>query len=95
MAVGFAADKAALDARAGHVALQLRDTLDAAGRLKAWLDTKQDADLVALGYTSDEVAILKSAYTALDALRLVATGQRTVPEADNFLFWASKLTGVN
>lgn len=33
MAVGFAADKAALDARAGHVALQLRDRIRATRRV--------------------------------------------------------------
>ena len=67
--VGFPADKAALDARAGNLAVQLRDSLDAAARLKSWLDTKTEADLVALGYTAAEVAVLKSAYTDLAALR--------------------------
>ena len=95
MAVGFAADKAAVDARAGHIALQLRDTLESAGRPKVWLDSKTTEDLVAMGYTSGEAAVLKSAYAALDALRLVATGQQAAPVPDNFLFWPAQLTGVN
>lgn len=93
--VGFPADKAALDARAGNIAIQLRDCLDAAARLKSWLDTKTEADLVALGYTAAEVAVLKSAFTDLAALRAVATAGQTVPAVNNFLFWSAQLCGVN
>ena len=93
--VGFPADKAALDARAGNLAVQLRDSLDAAARLKSWLDTRTEGDLVALGYTAAEVAVLKSAYTDLAALRQVANGQQTVGTANNFLFWSAQLCGVN
>lgn len=93
--VGFPTDKNTLDARAGNIAIQVRDSLDAASRLKAWLDTKTEADLVALGYTSAEVAVLKSAFTDLSALRSVATAGQTVPTANNFLFWSAQLCGVN
>lgn len=93
--VGFPTDKNTLDARAGNIATQVRDSLDAASRLKAWLDTKTEADLVALGYTSAEVAVLKSAFTDLAALRAVATAGQTVGTANNFLFWSAQLCGVN
>lgn len=93
--VGFPTDKATLDARAGNIAIQVRDSLDAASRLKAWLDTKTEADLVALGYTSAEVAVIKSAFTDLAALRAVATAGQTVPAVNNFLFWSAQLCGVN
>ncbi len=95
MAVGSPADKAAIDARSAYLAVQIRDTLDAASRLKLFLDGKSVADLEALGYTADEAAVLKSAFTDLDNLRSVATGGQTVPAANNFLFWSSKLVGVN
>ncbi|HNW62740.1 MAG TPA: hypothetical protein PKJ32_07045 [Piscinibacter sp.] len=93
--VGFPTDKNTLDARAGNIAIQVRDSLDAASRLKAWLDTKTEADLVALGYTSAEVAVIKSAFTDLAALRSVATAGQTVPAVNNFLFWSAQLCGVN
>ena len=54
-----------------------------------------EADLVALGYTAAEVAVLKSAYTDLAALRAVATAEQTVPAVNNFLFWSAQLCGVN
>ena len=95
MAVGFGTEKATIDAVAGHVAVTIRDTLDQAARVKAWLDSKPDEDLEALGYTPAEVAILKSAFTDLDNLRKVARGQQSQQEANDFLFWAAKLTGLN
>lgn len=95
MAVGFGADKAAIDARAGHHAMTIRDTLDEAARVKTWLDGKTEAELVALGYTATEVATLKSAYTDLDNLRKIANGTQAQPTASNFLFWAARLVGLN
>ncbi len=92
---GFPSTKDALDARMGNLAVQVRDALDASVRLKAWLDTKTEADLVALGYTSAEVAVIKSAFTDLAALRSVATAGQTVPAVNNFLFWSAQLCGVN
>lgn len=50
---------------------------------------------MALGYTAAEVAVLKSAYTDLAALRQVANGQQTVGTANNFLFWSAQLCGIN
>ncbi len=92
---GFPSTKDVLDARMGNLAVQVRDALDAAVRLKAWLDTKTEADLVELGYTSAEVAVIKSAFTDLAALRAVANAQQSVPTANNFLFWSAQLCGIN
>lgn len=92
---GFSTDRATIDANAGQVILTLRENLDRVGRIKAWLDGRTDASLVEMGWTPDEVATLKSAFTALDHLRRVAAGQATQPEAsDFFFFFAGRLTGI-
>lgn len=91
---GFPTTKADIDARIGGVVVTLRDTLEAVKRVDDWLDAISDADLAAKGYTTDEVATIKSAFNALVVLRSVAYGQATVPNADDFLFFARKLTGL-
>lgn len=95
MSVGYPDNKAAMDARAGGLAIQARDLFAAVGNFQAYLASKTDSELVTLGYTQGEVTLLKSAFTQLDALRLVATGQQTVPAANNFLFNSNKLVGPN
>jgi hypothetical protein len=62
--------------------------------VKSWLDTKTDNELVALGYTSQEVATLKSAFTDLNKLARVANGLDTQAAASDFFFWADRLTGL-
>lgn len=62
MAVGISITKAQIDEMAGSSARALRMAFERARTLKQYLDTKTEADLVtAYGYTSAEVALLKSA----------------------------------
>lgn len=98
MAVGFPTDKADIDSRAGFLALQLRDTLAGVKVLKTWLDGKDTAALVALGYDEtqlQEVSVLKSAVADLDKLRRIYEGTDTQAEPSDFGFWARRLTGLS
>lgn len=94
MSVGFSADKAAIDQRAGSLTYQLRETFNQVQTVKAWLDSKLDSDLTALGYSSAEVTTLRAAFTDLDNLRKVAHAQGTQAAANDFFFNAGKLTGL-
>jgi hypothetical protein len=94
MSVGFSVDKATLDQRAGSLAWQIRETLRQCSGLKEWLDGKTDQDLVLLGYSPDEAAVIKSAFTDLDKLARIANGLVNQDEPNDFLFWADRLTGV-
>jgi len=91
---GYPTDMTAINNRAGQVAKAMRDVLTDVQHMKAFFDTKTDAELEALGYTAQEVAVLKSAYTQLDQLRLVATGQAEQVGANNFLYFSNQLLGV-
>ena len=74
MAAGFPTDKPAVDARIGSVVISLRDQLEDVTRIKAWLDRQADADMIAQGWTSGDVATIKSAFDrewAGDALLLL------------------------
>ena len=95
MAVGFPTDKGSIDARAGFLSQTIRDVLADASRMKTWLDGETTEALVARGYTEDDVALIKSAFTDLDKLNRIATGQATQADANDFFFWARRLTGLN
>jgi hypothetical protein len=91
MAAGFIPTKAALDQRLASVVVAGESWLEDVQRLKTWLDGQSEQDLVTLGYSSGDVAELKSAATDLDNLRKVGYGQSTQAVANNFFFWAWKL----
>lgn len=94
MSVGYTVDKTVLDGVAGSTVQALRDTFDQVDRVKAWLDARTDSEIVALGYSSGEVATLKSAFTQLAALRAVMVGQQAVAAPNDFLFFGRKLLGL-
>jgi hypothetical protein len=95
MAAGYPADKPAVDARIGSLIISLRDQLEDITRVKAWFDRQPDADLIAQGWSTDDVATMKSAFTDLDKLAKIANGQATQATQNDFFFWADKLTGLN
>jgi hypothetical protein len=96
MAVGFTADKTAINARAGDLARRVRDLLTDIERMQDWLESQDDADLAAVGYSPEDIVLLKAAFVDLDSLRQVAEGLQVGPTAlNNFLFHSNKLLGVN
>lgn len=96
MSVGFPATKLDIDARAGQLALQLRDTLLQIQQFNTWLLATPDANLTGLspGYTAGEVATLKSAYADLAQLAAVYQGTATRTPAYNYQTFAKLLVGV-
>ena len=94
MAAGFQVTKDALNQRAGSVVVAGEAWFEDVERLAAWLAATPDASLTALGFSTDDVAQMKSAFADLDNLRLTAYGQRTQSPASNFFFWAAKLRGI-
>ena len=91
MAAGFIPTKAALDQRLASIVVAGESWLEDVQRLKTWLDTQTDQNLIDLGYSAGDVAELKSAATDLDNYRKVGYGQGTQAVANNFFFWAWKL----
>ena len=94
MSVGLTASKADIDAQAGNTALTVREAFRTVQVFQAWLLTQPDANLTALGYTSGEVANLKSAFTDLDKLRTIYEGTATQTPAYDFRTFAKLLVGV-
>ncbi len=95
MAVGFPIDRGVIDNRCGFLAKQLRDTLAQIATVKAFLDATTDADLIAMGYSQDDVTLLKSAYGDLAKLSRIAHGQDTQADASDFFWFAKRLVGLD
>lgn len=94
MSAGFQVTKASLDQRIGASVVAGESWFEDVERIATWLAGKTDSEVIALGYTSDEVALIKSSFVDLDNLRKVAYGQQAQANANNFFFWGSKLRGV-
>lgn len=94
MAVGWSSDKLAIDANAGQLVFDVRESLRKIGEFKAWLDQQTDEQLAARGYAPADVELLRGAIFDLDKLRQVAVGQAQQVGNNNFFFNAGKLTGV-
>lgn len=95
MSVGLPSDKNSIDSRAGSLAIALRDIFTQISRFEAWLAAQTDQSLINLGYTSTEVAQLKSAFTDLDQLRQVYEGTATRSPAYDYRTFAGLLVGVS
>lgn len=95
MAVGFPADKAAIDYKVGTLAVRLRDTLAEIERTDAWLAEKSIAELTAIGYTQADVDTLRAALGALAKYARIRDGRDTAPTVDDFFYYARKLMGLN
>ncbi len=99
MSVGYQpASKGAVDSRAGNLATQWRDLITATRQYGAWLGGQTDVALQSLpnpggnAYTTDEVALLKSAFTQLVAGCDQLEGKASPPgSANNYLFFSDQI----
>ena len=70
MAVGTPTSRASVDATSGDLVRSLDRVATQIDEFKAWLDATPDAELTspAYGYSTEDVALLKSAYNDLSTL---------------------------
>jgi hypothetical protein len=94
MPAGFQVTKDALNQRAGAIVIAGESWFEDVERLAAYLAATPDGDLTAMGFTSQDVAAVKSSFVDLENLRKVAYGQQAQANANNFFFWGSKLRGI-
>jgi hypothetical protein len=94
MSVGILVTKGEIDTRMGQVSRDLQSTFAETAILKAFFDSHVDADLVALGYTTGEVAVLKSAIADLNQLYQITIGLQTLGVAKDFTTFLRQLWGV-
>jgi hypothetical protein len=94
MSVGLPATKSEIDARAGDLARAFQKNFGDVVTMQQYLLATSEADLVALGYTSGEVATLKTAFTDLMQLGEIWTGNEALAAPKDFRTFVSRLWGV-
>ena len=94
MSVGLAVTKAEIDARAGDLARAFQKSFEDVATLQGYLEQTPNADLIALGYTDQEVATLKSAASDLSQLGRIFAGAEALAAPKNFRAFVRLLWGV-
>lgn len=94
MAVGILATKGEIDSRMGDIARGLQKVFKEHSILKGYLDANTEAALVALGYTAQDVAVLKSASADLQQLFDITYGRANLAAAKDFTTFLRQLWGV-
>ena len=94
MSVGILATKGEIDSRMGEIARGQQKVFKELSILKGYLDSTADTDLVAMGYTEGEVAILKSAAADMTQFSEVFVGKVAVSPAKDFSAFVRLLWGV-
>jgi len=93
MSVGLNPTKADIDNQAGYIARDLDSATSRCLEFKDYLDGKQEADLVALGFTPEEVGILKSAFTDAAKLAQIFRGVIADPAAYDYRTFLKQIWG--
>jgi hypothetical protein len=86
--------KQSIDVTIGEACQALNIAFINVENAKRFLDPAQDEDLIALGYTPEDVANLRSAMGDLDRLRSVYEGGDTVEVAYDFRTFAQRIFGT-
>lgn len=94
MSVGYTTTKATLDAQSGTLAQQIATWSRSAMNLQNYLLAATEADLIALGYTTDDVALLKSAGTDMAKLAQVYYGEMEQTPAYDFRTFTMRIAGL-
>ena len=93
--IGNDVSKTQLDSALGKNSAAIKYAFDQAILIKEYLDTKTEQDLIGLGYTSGEVAVMKSAYTDVNQLATIFTGAAALGVAKDFRTFLKQLWGLD
>jgi hypothetical protein len=94
MSVGLGVTKSEIDIRAGDLARAFQKQFGDVVTLQSYLVATPEADLIALGYTSQDVAVLKTALSDLSQLAEIWVGAVALAEAKDFRVFVRQLWGV-
>jgi hypothetical protein len=94
MSVGLPVTKDEIDTRAGDIARNFQRMFGDVVTMQSFLAAQPNEELVALGYTDNEVAILKTAFADLTELGDIATGEAALAAPKDFRTFVQQLWGV-
>ena len=94
MSVGLPVTKTEIDARSGDIARAFQKNFEDVVTMQTYLEATPNADLIALGYTDGEVAIIKTAFTDLTQLGTIWSGSAALEAPKDFRAFVRQLWGV-
>ena len=94
MSVGFTTTKGTLDTQSGSLAQQIGLWARSAANLQTYLLATPDSDLELLGYTPDDVALLKSGAADMAKLAQIYAGQAEQTPAYDFRTFTARIAGL-
>jgi hypothetical protein len=94
MSVGLPVTKGEIDSRAGDIARGFQAAFENVLTMQTYLEATPNPDLVALGYTDQEVATLKTAFADLTQLGHIWTGAEALAAPKDFRTFVRQLWGV-
>jgi hypothetical protein len=86
--------KQTIDVTLGDAAQAVNLAMINVENAKRFLDPAQDEDLIALGYTAEDVAAIRSAFADLDQLRRIYEGLEDLTPAKDFRTFSQRLYGT-
>jgi hypothetical protein len=95
MSVGLPVTKSELDSRSGDIARAFQRLAGDTSTLKGYLDSATEDVLIELGYTSNDVAVLKTGITDLHQLLVkIGYGEEALATPKDFTAFLRQLWGV-
>jgi hypothetical protein len=92
--VGLAVTKAELDARAGGIARTFQQAFNNVNTLRDFIRSVDPAALTAMGYSADEVTLLKNAIEDLAQFGNIWRGEEIGPPNKDFRYHVQRLWGL-
>lgn len=94
MSIGLAKTKTELDAQLGDWARDIQRHLQRTATLKSYFDGASDDELITMGYTADEVPIMKSAVADGWQADQVFVGLATQPDPKDSRVFIKECWGI-
>lgn len=95
MSVGYSVGKGDLDLTLGVIATGTRDLLTKSVQVTNWLATQTDTQLANLGYSTAEVAFIRTVQTDMTNLAAIIQGTGTLTTAYNFTTNLKQMYGMH
>jgi len=93
MSVGLQVTKGDADAHAGSIAQALDKAMTDVLDFNDWLTSHTDTDLEALGYTPEDIALLRSAYVDAKLLADIFYGREPLAAPKDFTAFLKRIWG--
>lgn len=91
---GLSPTREQVDEVLGFALRDLNMAINKVAELRQWVNTTSDQDLLDLGWSTDEVAIIKSAFDDMDQFVKIYKGNQPLTAAKDFRTFIKRMWGL-